>query len=103
MTCRQLQTSLHLLLTSTDISYAVVVLLQIIWFVESKMHSIAPNLSAAIGSEVAARLMGVAGGLIALSTMPSCNIQVTHRLSKAGYDYSVLRSITVHFGAWCHC
>jgi hypothetical protein len=40
------------------------------------MGSIAPNLSAAIGSEVAARLMGVAGGLLALSRIPACNIQV---------------------------
>jgi hypothetical protein len=50
--------------------------LQIIRFVESRMHQIAPNLSAAIGSEVAARLMGVAGGLMTLSKMPACNVQV---------------------------
>lgn len=43
------------------------------------MGSIAPNLSAAIGSEVAARLMGVAGGLLALSRIPACNIQVSGR------------------------
>lgn len=40
------------------------------------MHQIAPNISAAIGSEVAARLMGVAGGLLSLSKMPACNVQV---------------------------
>jgi U4/U6 small nuclear ribonucleoprotein PRP31 len=50
--------------------------LQIIKFVESRMHQIAPNLSAAVGSEVAARLMGVAGGLMSLSKMPACNVQV---------------------------
>lgn len=49
---------------------------RIIRFVEGRMGSIAPNLSAAIGSEVAARLMGVAGGLLALSRIPACNIQV---------------------------
>eukprot|EP00877_Chromochloris_zofingiensis_P012740 jgi/Chrzof1/771/Cz01g28080.t1 len=66
---------------------------QIIWFVESKMHSIAPNLSAAIGSEVAARLMGVAGGLIALSTMPSCNIQVlgAKRKNLAGFSSATVQ------------
>lgn len=53
---------------------------QIIRFVESRMHQIAPNLSAAIGSEVAARLMGVAGGLMTLSKMPACNVQVEERL-----------------------
>mmetsp|Transcript_20589 Transcript_20589/g.49016 ORF Transcript_20589/g.49016 Transcript_20589/m.49016 type:complete len:497 (-) Transcript_20589:41-1531(-) len=45
-------------------------------FVESRMGSAAPNMCAAIGSEVAAKLMGVAGGLINLSKMPACNIQV---------------------------
>jgi hypothetical protein len=55
---------------------AFLFLVQIIRFVESRMHQIAPNLSAAIGSEVAARLMGVAGGLMTLSKMPACNVQV---------------------------
>ncbi len=49
---------------------------QIIRFVESRMGAIAPNMSTAIGSEVAARLMGVAGGLVSLSRMPACNVQV---------------------------
>ncbi|KAG1662685.1 hypothetical protein FOA52_014611 [Chlamydomonas sp. UWO 241] len=45
-------------------------------FVESKMSNIAPNLSIVCGSEVAAKLMGVAGGLVSLSKMPACNVQV---------------------------
>ncbi|KAG7629212.1 Nop domain [Arabidopsis thaliana x Arabidopsis arenosa] len=45
-------------------------------FVESKMGSIAPNLSAIVGSAVAAKLMGTAGGLSALAKMPACNVQV---------------------------
>lgn len=48
----------------------------ILRFVESKMHNIAPNLSLVVGSEVAAKLMGVAGGLLNLSKMPACNVQV---------------------------
>jgi hypothetical protein len=51
-------------------------LLQILQFVESRMSSIAPNLSLIVGSEIAARLMGLAGGLHALSRMPACNVQV---------------------------
>ena len=43
------------------------------------MGAIAPNLSAAVGSEVAARLMGVAGGLAPLSRMPACTVQVRVR------------------------
>lgn len=49
---------------------------QILQFVESKMTKVAPNLSAVVGSEIAAKLMGVAGGLLALSRMPACNVQV---------------------------
>ena len=40
------------------------------------MNKVAPNLSALVGTEIAAKLMGVAGGLLALSRMPSCNVQV---------------------------
>lgn len=38
------------------------------------MGYIAPNLSAIVGSAVAAKLMGTAGGLSALAEMPGCNI-----------------------------
>ena len=48
----------------------------ILQLVQQKMHKIAPNLSAAVGTEIAARLMGVAGGLVSLSKMPACNVQV---------------------------
>lgn len=48
---------------------------KVLEFVESRMGYIAPNLSAIIGSAVAAKLMGVAGGLLALSRMPACNVQ----------------------------
>lgn len=45
-------------------------------FVESRMGYIAPNLSAIVGSAVAAKLMGTAGGLAALAKMPACNVQL---------------------------
>lgn len=51
----------------------------ILQLVQQKMHKIAPNLSAAVGTEIAARLMGVAGGLVNLSKMPACNVQVNKR------------------------
>jgi U4/U6 small nuclear ribonucleoprotein PRP31 len=47
----------------------------ILRLVQLKMHHIAPNLSAAVGTEIAAKLMGVAGGLVNLSKMPACNVQ----------------------------
>ena len=51
----------------------------ILRLVQLKMHQVAPNLSMAVGTEIAAKLMGVAGGLDALSRMPACNIQVAAR------------------------
>lgn len=40
------------------------------------MGYIAPNVSAIVGSAVAAKLMGTAGGLSALAKMPACNVQL---------------------------
>ncbi|KAL6547270.1 U4/U6-U5 snRNP complex subunit prp31 [Orobanche minor] len=49
---------------------------KVIDFVESRMGYIAPNLSAIVGSAVAAKLMGTAGGLTLLAKMPACNVQL---------------------------
>lgn len=43
-------------------------------YVESRMTFIAPNLSAIVGASIAAKMMGMAGGLSRLSKMPACNI-----------------------------
>ncbi|KAG0209434.1 U4/U6 small nuclear ribonucleoprotein Prp31 [Mortierella sp. GBA30] len=43
-------------------------------YVESRLTFIAPNISAIIGTATAAKLMGQAGGLTALSKIPACNI-----------------------------
>eukprot|EP01018_Ginkgo_biloba_P038520 Gb_36871 [translate_table: standard] len=45
-------------------------------FVESRMGYIAPNLSAIVGSAVAAKLMANAGGLSSWAKMPACNVQL---------------------------
>ncbi|KAJ1677017.1 U4/U6-U5 snRNP complex subunit prp31, partial [Spiromyces aspiralis] len=49
---------------------------KIVTYIESRMLFIAPNLSAIIGSATAAKLMVAAGGLVSLSKVPACNIQV---------------------------
>eukprot|EP00163_Fabomonas_tropica_P024939 TRINITY_DN429_c1_g1_i2.p1 TRINITY_DN429_c1_g1~~TRINITY_DN429_c1_g1_i2.p1 ORF type:complete len:380 (+),score=78.07 TRINITY_DN429_c1_g1_i2:716-1855(+) len=49
---------------------------EVLDYVASRMSLFAPNLSQLVGTAVAARLMGIAGGLIALSRIPSCNVQV---------------------------
>ncbi|KAH9611045.1 hypothetical protein KSS87_006921 [Heliosperma pusillum] len=57
-------------------------------FVESRMVYIAPNLSAIVGSAVAAKLMGTAGGLGSLAKMPACNVQLlgAKRKNLAGFS-----------------
>lgn len=40
------------------------------------MHIIAPNVSAILGTRVAAKLIAAAGGISDLVKIPACNIQV---------------------------
>lgn len=49
---------------------------KILQYVESRMSMIAPNLSKVVGSRVATKLLGVAGGLTSLTKIPACNIGV---------------------------
>eukprot|EP00727_Mastigamoeba_balamuthi_P010842 m51a1_g6380 hypothetical protein (529) ;mRNA; r:148459-150435 len=57
-------------------------------FVESRMLFIAPNVSAIVGTAIAARLMITAGGLAQLARMPSGVIQVLgqRKLALTGYS-----------------
>jgi U4/U6 small nuclear ribonucleoprotein PRP31 len=50
--------------------------IDVLTFVESRMNVFAPNVSAIVGSTLAARLMGLAGGIVNMSKMPSCNLQL---------------------------
>jgi U4/U6 small nuclear ribonucleoprotein PRP31 len=52
---------------------------KILSLVEKKMNIMAPNLSMALGSSIAAKLMGLTGGLINISKIPACNIQISSR------------------------
>lgn len=76
----------------------------ILEFVESRMSHIAPNLCALIGSSVAAQLVGLAGGLTALSKIPSCNVQVMgqDRNRQAGMGLSNI-SAGLHTGVLGNC
>ncbi|KAL6183411.1 hypothetical protein ACLB2K_044822 [Fragaria x ananassa] len=57
---------------------------KVLEFVQSRMGFIAPNLSAIVGSAVAAKLMGMAGGLAALAKMPACNVQLPALRMRSG-------------------
>lgn len=49
---------------------------KVLHFMECRVGYIAQNLSAIVGSAVAPKLTGTAGGLSALAEMPSCNVQL---------------------------
>ncbi|CAA7061600.1 unnamed protein product [Microthlaspi erraticum] len=59
---------------------------KVLEFVDSKMGSVAPNLSAIVWSAVAAKLMGTAGGLTALAKMHACDARVAKNLKERRYS-----------------
>ncbi|XVF44029.1 hypothetical protein PTKIN_Ptkin02bG0087400 [Pterospermum kingtungense] len=61
-------------------------------FVETRMGYIASNLSTILGSAVAAKLMGTAGGLSALAKMPACNVQLLGAKKKTLAGFSTATS-----------
>ncbi|PWN42862.1 Nop domain-containing protein [Ceraceosorus guamensis] len=61
---------------------------KILSYVESRMTLIAPNLSAVVGTRVATKLLGVAGGLTGLSKIPACNVHLLGASKKAATGFS---------------
>jgi len=57
-------------------------------YVESRMAFIAPNLSAIVGANIAAKLLGAAGGLRNLSKMPANNISLLGQTKRASTGFS---------------
>jgi len=75
-------------------------------YVASRMAHTAPNLSAVLGSDIAAKLIGIAGGLHALSKMPACNVQVlgSKKKNTGGMSSaSAVRSGDLHAGYIYDC
>lgn len=66
-------------------------------FVESRMAFIAPNLSAIVGPSIAAKLTGIAGGLMHLSRIPSSNLMLLGAQHKtlSGFSHTTM---TQHAG-----
>lgn len=61
---------------------------EVLVYVESRMAFVAPNLSKIVGASTAAKLMGAAGGLTALSKMPSNNIALLGQTKKTLSGFS---------------
>jgi len=69
----------------------------ILTFVESRMNAVAPNVSAMVGTRIAAQLVGLAGGLAALARIPSCNVQLLGQERQALGGFSSAATIK-HMG-----
>lgn len=67
---------------------------RILAYVESRMSSVAPNLSAVVGTRTATKLLGVAGGLEGLAKIPACNIHLLGAAKKHSIGLS-----TAHGGS----
>lgn len=61
-------------------------------YIESRMSFIAPNVSVIVGPSTAAKILGLAGGLINLSKMPSCNIMLLGSQKKTLSGFSMSSS-----------
>mmetsp|Transcript_23042 Transcript_23042/g.33729 ORF Transcript_23042/g.33729 Transcript_23042/m.33729 type:complete len:503 (-) Transcript_23042:104-1612(-) len=74
----------------------------ILQYVQSRMNRIAPNVCMLIGSRVAAQLVGMAGGLVALSKIPACNVQVMGQERRNMSGFSNLSAMP-HMGIIQYC
>ncbi|XP_044750716.1 U4/U6 small nuclear ribonucleoprotein Prp31 [Coccinella septempunctata] len=62
--------------------------LKIYEYVESRMAFIAPNMSIILGASIAAKMMGIAGGLTKLSKIPACNVLLLGQQKKTLSGFS---------------
>ncbi|XP_055382548.1 U4/U6 small nuclear ribonucleoprotein Prp31 [Condylostylus longicornis] len=67
--------------------------MKIFEYVESRMSYIAPNLSMIIGASIAAKILGIAGGLVKLSKIPACNILVLGAQKKTLSGFSKVQML----------
>jgi U4/U6 small nuclear ribonucleoprotein PRP31 len=62
-------------------------------YVESKMYFLAPNLTHICGATTAAKLLGVAGGLTALSKLPACNVLLLGAKKQTAAGFSAANTL----------
>ncbi|WFD29147.1 U4/U6-U5 snRNP complex subunit prp31 [Malassezia sp. CBS 17886] len=73
---------------------------KILAFVESRMTLLAPNLSALVGTGVATKLVGVAGGLAGLAKIPSCNMHLLGASKKQSMGLSTIHGGSTKFSGF---
>lgn len=76
---------------------------EILSFVESRMNTIAPNLSYLVGTNIAAKLVGIAGGMLALSRLPAGTIQVLGSNKNTLEGFSTVSTVKKHAGYIYDC
>ncbi|XP_023026593.2 pre-mRNA processing factor 31 [Leptinotarsa decemlineata] len=66
--------------------------LRIYEYVESRMAFMAPNITVILGASIAAKILGVAGGLTRLSKIPACNVLLLgeEKKSLSGFSQSTM-------------
>lgn len=62
-------------------------------FIESRMSKFAPNTCILVGSRIAAQLIGMAGSLLNLAQIPSCNVQVMGQSKSLLSGYSNVSTV----------
>lgn len=76
--------------------------IMILEFVESRMRFLAPNVAQLVGTRIAAQLIGLAGGVLELARIPSCNLQVLGQQKKVLSGFSSAAALK-HTGIIFHC
>ncbi|CCK68561.1 U4/U6-U5 snRNP complex subunit PRP31 KNAG_0B01140 [Huiozyma naganishii CBS 8797] len=76
---------------------------RIVKLVESKIHIIAPNLTALVGAETCSYLVGHAGSVVALSLIPSCNLSSIGKKRHLSHELHTNISGVRQEGAIYHC
>jgi U4/U6 small nuclear ribonucleoprotein PRP31 len=74
-------------------------------FVEGRMELLAPSVCALTGASVAARILGLAGGLAELSKIPACNLQVLGQIKHNAASRAGMSAISTkpHTGILSEC
>ncbi|KAI8528764.1 hypothetical protein RHMOL_Rhmol12G0172600 [Rhododendron molle] len=72
---------------------------RVLEFLEARMEHIAPNVSAIVGSAVAAKLMVTAGGLSPLANLPSCTVRLlgAKKTNLAGFSTATTSQFRVGY------
>mmetsp|Transcript_26715 Transcript_26715/g.48509 ORF Transcript_26715/g.48509 Transcript_26715/m.48509 type:complete len:430 (-) Transcript_26715:146-1435(-) len=74
-------------------------------FVEGRMELLAPSVCALTGASIAARILGLAGGLAELSKIPACNLQVLGQIKHSAASRAGMSAISTkpHTGILSEC